>query len=78
MRGELLLTAFSQLHEKKEDIWAVNTIKWILHFFRYISQESKANEETIWENSDYGENIVQGTGKFVQIMEVFQLQRFGL
>ena len=44
----------------------------------WIGIESKANEETIWKNSEKGEHIVQGTSKFVRMMEVFQLQRFGL
>ena len=47
-------------------------------FLKWIGLKLKANEETIYENLDYGENIVQGTRKFVRIMEVFQLQRFGL
>ena len=47
-------------------------------FLQVIGLKSKANEEIIWENSDYKENIVQGTRKIVRIKEVFQLQRFGL
>ena len=56
----------------------MNTFEWILSYFRWIGLELNANEEIIWENSDYGENILQGTRKIVRIIEVFQLQRLGL
>ena len=52
--------------------------KWTSRFYGWIGLESNANEEAMWENSGYWENIVQGTGIIAHTMEVFQRQRFGL